>query len=180
MVKIKEVSLELIHLMLESYLGKFIFSESSDEKLHTLIGQLFPPKRLCMQQHDSLDLFADIVATVAKSKLDFAMHNIVFELLRGDTIIPEYLYNSCCQAYILSRMIVAVKAVLKISSFIDFEKAQQATNNSNKSKRSSMNLTKGMEAYIPPLSMFLSQILLQLDPIYGSLLLSNQTKNLAG
>ena len=89
--KMKELSLDLIHLLVDVYQTKY--QETNDDKLQWLTLQLFPPRKLLLAQHECVDLYADLIATIAKGKMDFAMHNIVFELLKTEnSMLPEYLF----------------------------------------------------------------------------------------
>lgn len=91
LVRAKGVGLDLVRLLLDVYLIRC--SDPSDapvvaENLQTLSGQLFSSRKPILSQ-DYANEFVDIICVIAKTQMDFACKNIIFELLRGDNVIPE-------------------------------------------------------------------------------------------
>lgn len=104
MSKLKLVALDLIHLLLEVCLNRFITNEAAEalnvpEKLQALSAQLFPAKKLALslptqpQQQECIDKLAELISVISKTYMDFACRHIIFELLKSDAIIPEYFFR---------------------------------------------------------------------------------------
>lgn len=87
--KLKLVGLDLVQILLEVYLADASLHSNLTEHLQLLNLNLFPPKKLILSQPEAFEPIVEIIVTVAKVNLDFAFKTIIFELLRGDTVIPE-------------------------------------------------------------------------------------------
>jgi hypothetical protein len=82
--------LQLIHLIVEVYLNRFPGeTDSIVDKLQSLIPDLFPAKKWILATPECLDALAKMTTMIAKSRPEFAMNNIVFELLKGEIVIAE-------------------------------------------------------------------------------------------
>jgi hypothetical protein len=69
-------------------------TETVTERLQTISTAVFfsAGKRLCVSQQDTLDMFIDFACMVSKVRIDFAMPNIIYDLLRLDPNAPEYIH----------------------------------------------------------------------------------------
>jgi RAB protein geranylgeranyltransferase component A len=105
--KMREASIDLIHLLVEVYLARF--PETNDEKLHIITSnkisfvtnisdQLFPAKKLILAERECLEHFSDFICTLSKARMEFAMVSVIFELFRVESLTsltPEYpFFNS--------------------------------------------------------------------------------------
>ncbi len=86
LAKLKSSGLELVHQLMEVYLIRTA-NEPLDERFQQLITQLFPPKKLLLA--DCIDGLVEFVTMIARTRLDFTMRTIIFELLKGESVIPD-------------------------------------------------------------------------------------------
>ncbi|KYQ91563.1 hypothetical protein DLAC_07330 [Tieghemostelium lacteum] len=202
---IRPYCLESVQYLLECYLTKY--SEQPEEvyeRLHQLVSYVFPPghsKRLTLSASDSLDIFVDIICVIANTRIDFAFEKIIFELLRGGEP-KEYITNPERMIIGLRAVMLIDQAgtnplTPKMLSFTHSPSQSPSTspipdpvvNSSNKARAvrrqryGTLNIKKVtstslIEPYLKNISNFLSSILLALDPTFGSMLTSNQTKSL--
>jgi hypothetical protein len=90
--KLKAVGIDLIRQLVEVYLVKSTdVSVAGEEKMQHLIQQLFPKKLATtyLAEKDCMDALIDFACMVSTNRIDFAMKNIMTELLRPDIISPE-------------------------------------------------------------------------------------------
>ena len=85
--KIKEKALELIELLISVYLVRVV-DKFESEKLQSIALQIFSKKNF-QSQTECFNAYVDIIVTIARSRMEFAMHNVIFELLSTEQIVVE-------------------------------------------------------------------------------------------
>jgi hypothetical protein len=110
----RRLGMDAVPILIDVYLS--CFPEAAEivvERLQAVVSLAFPPgKRLVQNAQEPLDRYVDLICCVAKSKVDYAIQSIVFELLRvpepggADVFIPERAVVALRALYVVMRAIL--------------------------------------------------------------------------
>jgi hypothetical protein len=90
LVKMKGQAISLIQIIFEVYFHRI--SEVSDtlqDRIHLLFQTLFPAKKVCLTEPECFPALVDITCSVATYKLEYVVRDVLIDLLKPDTILPE-------------------------------------------------------------------------------------------
>lgn len=187
--KISRVALESLYRLLWVYMIriKCESNTATQSKLHSIVNSLFPKGSKSVVPRDTpLNIFVKIIQFIAQERLDFAMKEIVFDLLsvgRHFKIImtPE-------------RMSIGLRAFLVVADSLQQREGEPPmprtsvlpSGNAQRVKKTYLNklLTDqmaksiGMDAYYPHVKKVLNDILKALDSQLGRPLMKTTTQNI--
>ncbi|XP_039287310.1 protein furry [Nilaparvata lugens] len=187
--KMSRVALESLYRLLWVYMIRIKCESNSatQSRLHSIVNSLFPKGSKAVVPRDTpLNIFVKIIQFIAQERLDFAMREIVFDLLSVGRTIKMNLQPE--------RMSIGLRAFLVVADSLQQKEGEPPmprtsgvlpSGNTLRVKKTFLNkmLTEdtarsiGMSSYFPHVRRVFVDILRALDAQYGRPLMMTSTQN---
>ena len=176
--------LQSIKLLVDTYCQKFSRDSS---KLASILDQLcvlvFPAKitksSITFQGESvsNLELFVDIILSIARRDLDYSIRKIVFEFIRADKLRGD---SQPEKVYIAVRAIFGIHDLIKADMLHSRCSTTQSPLDAGGSQEGQKSADSMISEYMPSICDFFSQLLRSLDGLFGNWLLFNQSRSVDG